>query len=552
MNTILIGIISPWAVTAAFLISVGIILFQTPVLFRFIKKNLLLILLLLAITFIGGYIRFQWTPNQHRIYFDEDRYLAYAVTFARFGQELNINAASLQKVIDGPPDTVARVTVPTVNAWILKLFGYNELYLILGAKIFATFQILLLFAATYLLFKNIRTAVIASSIFSLLPVPVFWAPSIALDSYFVFFGLLAFCATIWYAKSPKFITALFLVLATLLLLFVRFEAFLFLLVQMSTIWAIRQSDGEKLFSKKDLAVVFLFTLLIIFRILISVSVFGQTWCCGEATPLEAFEVGNIFKNTLPNVVDLFGKLEFPFMITVLSLYTVFSYKSKKIVPLILWILFYFFIYSFYFAGKFFTFEFSGSNGRYFLMVIPPMVMLAAIALDNGIKKIREEKIKRKLIYVVLGVFLLLTLIPTALNYRKLVYLSPYDAVVDQAPRLIHEFTEFAFFPSVPKNALIIHSLTGLALMNNHPTIYYGSFLYDKRDISFLRSELKKGTPVYMLQSFTCDTTPDKCSLINPYFKIINVEMPTSHNAGRFVIAKLELKSASESARELNP
>src|SRR3989304_8455136 len=241
MSNFLITSLSPWIVSVALLTCFLIILIQLPQLIRFTLKLSLPVRIILMIVVIGGiFVRFGWVPNQHRIYFDEDRYLSGAVTFAKFNKSTLIDVATPQKLIMGDPDLVARSTVPTINGWVIKLFEDQEIYLFYAAKIMSVIQIILIFVAAYLFFKSLFIATFGAVIFAFLPVNVFWSVSIGLDAYFVFFALLAFVAAFWYAKEPNVKSALFLTASTLLLLFVRLESFLFLIVLFTTIFALRK------------------------------------------------------------------------------------------------------------------------------------------------------------------------------------------------------------------------------------------------------------------------------------------------------------------------
>lgn len=540
MSELLIASASPWLVSVLLLLVIFITVIYIPKLLRFfLKMPFYAKVVLLAAVVLGGLIRIYWTPNQDRILFDEDRYLAYAVTFAKFGQFRNTNLATPSKLIDGDPDLVARVTVPVLNGWVLKIFGYDIKNLYLGAKIFGTIQIILIFAAVYLLFKDIKAALFSSLILAFLPTPVYWSVSTGLDSYFVFFSFITFIASCLYARKPNVINALFLVSGIVLLLFVRLEAFLFLFVVSSILLVIRKSEGLPLISKRDIVILAPALLLIGFRAIVSLSVLGQPWCCGDATPLEAFSPSYFIKNTLPNLQSLFNMKEFPFIITILAIFSLFGRKDLKVYPVALWSFLYFFVYSFYFAGIFFTYTFSGSYGRYFLMSIPSLIILASLSLSVVIEKFKKISIYGKIGIMLLMFLCLATLVPTIKNYKSLISVSPYDFIVDAGPRSIQNHLDKIILPNTRQDSIIIHPMTARVLLSGRTAVYFGSFLYDKRVRGYVIEQLKQGVPIYIFQYRVCEITPDKCKDVTPLVKFVPVELEQNPTGMDF--AKVELK-----------
>lgn len=542
MDYLLIGIISPWLIMGLFFIIILLLLLQLPTLLRALMKVPKPVILLLFVTLaVGAYVRFAWTPNMDRIYFDEDRYLSYAVSFARFNQETSLEAATPKTLILGKIDQVARITVPTLNGLVLKMFGMSKTNLHLTAKLFSTLQILLLFTAVVLLFENPVVAAIASFIFALTPVNIFWAPSTALDSYFVFFSLLAFVGACWYGRNVTFKSSLFFATTTTLLLFVRFEAFLFLFVLLGVIFAVRKTSGKKLLEKNDLRFLTLIAPLILFRALISISVLGQTWCCGEATPLEAFQTGYFIRNTLPNIASLFNRPEFPFIIAILALFTLLGRRDLRILPLALWLFFYFFIYSFYFAGLFYTYSFSGSYGRYFLMLVPSFTILSSLSLYAVWELFKKSHAPLKILLVALCFCALATLYPTVQRYRGMIYLSSYDYIVDMPARRLQDFLRLVILPQTPKDSIIIHPLTDLILLDGRTGIYFGTFLTNKDIIKYVRREILK-RPVFMIETHTCVVNPEKCEKILPYFELVDYPLKEATPSG-LALLQLRLKKA---------
>jgi len=489
-------------------------------------------------------IRICWVPNIDRIYFDEDRYLSHAVSFAKFNKNFGIILATPEKLIIGESDPAARLTAPVINGWVLKLFGYSKGNLYLASKIFSSIEILLVFATLYFLFKNSLAASVASLIFALVPISIYWSVSTAPDSYFIFFSLLTFIASGWYARSRNLISALFMIFSTTILLFTRLEALLFLVVIGATIYSIRKSEKTAIFTKKDLFCSLAVLFIVGIRVYISLPLLGKTWCCAEDTPTEIFSLAYFSRNFLPNLFTFFNRPEFPFAISILAFGTILLVKRKtaKIFSLGLWILLYFFIYSLYFAGVFYTYQFSGSYGRYFLMLVPPLVILASSTICEAIVNFRNFNWKVKLLFFFLSLGLLLTLFPTIRNYRKLIDKSAYDELVEINPRRIQEFLQYYILPQAPPDSIIIHPLVDLVVLYGRAGADYNSFLKNEKIIKYIAEKIKEGKPVFMEEFFTCRDFPERCEKIRPYFDLKYYGL--EGDPPGFYLLKLELKEAA--------
>lgn len=516
MSNWLISVLSPWFVTVCGLVVLVIGVWQGLTRVRlFSKGSFFFVFGVIVLVLVGGWLRFQ-SPNQHRIYFDEDRYLSPAVTFAKYGDARLINLATNERLLLGDPDLVARVTVPTVNSWVLKLFGYSENNLILVSRVLSTFQIVLIVIAVCLYLRSRLIAIIAAGIFAFSPVPIFWSLSIGLDSYFVFFGLLAFIGAVWYGRDPRFTSWLFLTATTILMLFVRLEAFLFLSVQLLAIIGIRKHFGKAILTAQDIRYGLLTGVFIGIRGLVSVSVLGQTWCCGEATPLEAFGFGYVIRNTVPNIVSMFKRPEWPAVLTVFGLLGTLIIKDVRKWSFIAWYSCYFLIYSFYFAGEFFSVEYSGSYGRYFLMLVVPLIILA-VWYGYQIYQTYVSNPRLKSFFIVLTLIVMVSLVPTVTRYQRMITVSPYDHYVDKGPRDVHTYIEDVVLQRVPQDAVLIHAMTAVTVLHGRTAVYYGSFLYNTAVQDFVAEQITAGKEVYMLQTYTCDVYPDKCMEITDRF-----------------------------------
>lgn len=525
----------PWVLTGAILIVLGITVRMLPKLLHALLRLPRWVTLLFILTvMLGTYIRFAWVPNTHRIYFDEDRYLMYAVSFARTGHALGIQVATPNNIIMGDPDPGARVTVPLIHAWVMKFFGYTDVNLFTTAKVLSSIQIILIFFCVLLLFKLPIAALISSISIAFLPIMTFWSTTTNLDSVFVFFALLSTIAATWHGRRPTVTSSLFLAASISLLLFVRIEGMILLATLASLIVLIRLEKKAPIASSRDIPFFILFFPISIIRVIVALPLFSQTWCCAEATPLEIFQLGYFWRNTIPNLQTLFVQKEFPFIITILSIITIFgipgstmfisSIQRKKWI-FILWLFSYFMLYSFYYVGIFYSYTFSGSYGRFFLMLVPPLVILASLSVDAAYTTFLYTSHIRKTRMLIGAILLLFTLYPTIISYRTTIAISPWDRLVDEGPRLMRKFLTDDLIPNTPQDALIIHPLTAVVMMSGRSAVSLESLVFQRRAIDFVKKHLTNGKPVYMLATDVCEATPYKCTLIGDTFTYTPLHIP---------------------------
>ncbi|MCJ7826348.1 glycosyltransferase family 39 protein, partial [Patescibacteria group bacterium] len=407
MTEYIYSVILPWFVSACLITALCIGIGKMVILLSRIRRYpLYVVIVLFLLLFIGAWIRFSWVPDGHRILFDEDRYLSFAVSFAKFGKTTSLDFATPGQSIIGVPDHAIRVTVPVLHGWILRLFGDTETILFRFSRIMSSIQIFLIFAAAYLLFGSFLIAIWSALGIALLPVSVYWSVSLTLDNYFVFFCLLGLISASLYAKKNTLVNGVFFLCSLFLLLCVRFEGVLFLPILLGVIGYIRFKRKKTRIQKIDVLFAVLTLIFIGIRGLLSFSVLTKTWCCAESMPLETFSIQYVVRNILPNIISFFGQKEFPFIITLLALFTLFYIPDFLIWLMGAWILLFFFLYSTYYAGMFFTYEFSGSYGRYFLIFIIPLLFLSGMALEYCWNIIQKPKTHR--LPWIIGIILSLT------------------------------------------------------------------------------------------------------------------------------------------------
>lgn len=555
MTRFIISDIAPWFLSGMLVAVIGIIISCMPRLIRalFTVPKSIMILLIVAVA-IGSYIRFAWVPNTHRIYFDEDRYLMYAVSFARTGHALGIEAATPEKVQLGDPDPGARVTVPMIHAWVMRIFGYQDSHLFTTAKILNIAQIILMFIFVLMLFERPKAALFAAWGMALVPTVVFWSVTTNLDSIFVLFGLLTAIASVWYAKHTDLRSAVFLFANFSLLLFVRIEGLLFLAVSIATITIVRRHLGRPILSKKDWGLAAAGVILLVVRAIVGLPLFTRTWCCAEATPLEIFQAGYFLRNTIPNIQTLFVQPEFPYILSILAFLALFGNQIRahfsnasmvihRLPIMALWLLCYFFLYSFYYAGIFYSYTFSGSYGRFFLMLVPPLLILASLMLDALTAQFSRSNNRGKTLMLGLAAVALLTLFPTVLRYRTYIRISPWDHLVDAGPRYIRTFVTEDVLTRIRPPALIIHPLTAAVLMRGISAVSLEAFITKPEAVTFVEDQLKKGIPTYIMDTSFCDQTPHKCTQIVSRFTFTPFPIENPKTPG-FEVKKVLLKESN--------
>lgn len=539
----LLGIIFPWTTTGILFLFVVLNLLFLP---RFVKHLLKTpkIILLIAIAAIAGgvYLRFAFVPNQHRIFYDEDRYLGYSVSFARLNQAVSVEAATPEKSVIGKPDQAVRVTVPVLHGWILKLFGYQESNLFNASRVVSVLLAIYLSVLSYMLFRSYLGSLLTLVGMLYLPILVYWSASMALDPYFVFFTVTSFVSLALYLKGPSFTYALFVTTSVFLLLCVRIEAFILLPLFLYFAMGYRKSRGEILFQSHDKQLLIMIIPLILARGIASLSVLGEKWCCADSLPLESFSAKYITRNTLPNLMYLVTGFEFPYVLSLPALWLGLTSKSISHRLQLFWIVSFFLLYSFYYAGLFVTAEFSGSYGRYFLILIPPLILLYSDCIASYIVP-NIHKAKR----YVAGFILLVALTTVQLgsnfwHYKDLVIYAPtmFNAV-DQGPVYVHAYLEQIFLPAIPKDAVVIHPITAIPLLHGHPTVYYQYFLEDDTTIEFVKNQLKSGRRVFTMNAFECKAIPHKCRKIEKLFAAKHSDLNKAETSNIFQIYEVFLK-----------
>jgi hypothetical protein len=483
------------------------------------KMPPLLTVTLIAMQLLAIIVRMSWVPDDHRIYFDEDRYLSYAVTFARFGQAVSVDVATPERSIMGIPDDAGRTTVPVYNAIIMRLFGYSEHALYQAARVFHSFAVIGIFILGSLLFTNRMIGLIGAFGIAFLPTPVYFAPSFGLDAYFMDLGIWSLIATLLFAKKPSWLSGAFWISATILFLCVRIESYVFLPV-LAYGYAIESAKRKQyVFTTIERIIVLILSLFVVVRGVMSLTVFMKPWCCAEALPLESFSLSYAIRHILPNLFSLFSRVEFPGVISILAAYALFRYATPIIRLLGLWILLYFVTYSAYYAGLFFNPEFSGSYGRYLLMLIPPLLLLCGFTLVTW-RDILQKTSHGTATLLVIFLAGSLSLTPTVLRYRSLIKYSPWDAAAEQGPRLVHAFLTDEVIAKTPPDAILIHNLTAPILLSGRTVVFTSSFLTENIAQNFVLDALHNGKKVYMLPHYRCLLYPDSCEDIMQKFRTV--------------------------------
>lgn len=547
MTEVIYSTILPWFVVALFILIVIVTFCRVPfVISSYLKLSGFGKWVILFAVVAGTFMRFAWIPDGHRILFDEDRYLSYAVSFARFGKAVSLEFATPNESIIGKPDQAIRVTIPVVHALVFRIFEMSEKAIFINARIFSVMQIILIAIIALYLFKSPFIAGWASTGMAFLPSAVYWSVSAGLDNYFVTFSLLSIVAVCWYAQKPGFFSAVYATGAIFLLLCVRSEGFFMLPVLFGIYYCQRQSLKEPILRKKDAIAILILIMMVTIRIFLSLSVFTKRWCCAEGLPLEAFSLQYTIRNFLPNIWTFLGKIEFPAFISILAVVALIRMKDRVLAVLGLWIFIFFAVYSSYYAGIFYTYEFSGSYGRYFLLLQPPLLLLSGFFLNDLFKNYSSIYEKYKSAVVLTLFFVAASLIPTAVFYRRMIAVSPYDRLVEYGPRLLHIFMTDRLLPKVEKDAVLIFPLTAYPLLSDHTVIYNDTFNKEKEVQKKVAEMLKSGKTAYILQTNYCQIKPQRCEDILSVFEFRTYLSEAIDNT-IFQMDRMFLKEASGSS-----
>lgn len=520
MHLFFFSTILPWITLAAWIVFIGGMIAILPRLFTaIIKLPPLVAVAIIGIQLLAVVVRFIWIPDDHRIYFDEDRYLSYAVTFARFGQAVSVDVATPKQSIMGVPDDAGRTTIPVYNAIIMRVFGFTEHALYQAARVFHSTTVTGIFILGFLLFGNHLIGLIGAIGIAFLPTPVFFSPSFGLDAYFMDLGVWVLVATLLFARKPTWQSGAWWIASAILFLCVRIESYVFLPI-LGYGYVLELIKRKQLvFTTIQVIILSILVVFIIVRGAMSLTVFMKPWCCAEALPLESFSFSYTVRHLLPNLFALFSRIEFPWMISALALYALFQYGTPVIRLLGLWILLYFVTYSSYYAGLFFNPEFSGSYGRYLLMIIPPLLLLCGYTFHMWLRALQKAPHGKSKTLLFIAACIL-SLIPTVLRYKTLIAYSPWDAAAEQGPRYVHAFLTDEVIAKTPPDAVIIHNLTAPILLAGKTVIFTSSFLTEKIAQDFVQNSLKRGKKVYMLPHYRCILYPDSCEDIMKQFRSV--------------------------------
>ena len=317
---LLLGTLFPWVVALFLSLLVILSALLIPTFVRNLAKSPKKFLVLGLIALIGAtYLRFGLVPNQHRIFYDEDRYLGYSVSFARLNKAVSLEVASLHQSVVGKPDQAVRVTIPVLHGIVLKLFGYHEAYLFNTSRIISILLALFLSILSFQLFRSYAGAFVTFVFALFLPIVVYWSASMALDPYFVFFTVLSFVYLHFYLRRPSHYRGVLASVAIFLLLCVRIESFILLPLMVWLTIAFRSNESQPPVQPPDIVFLVLLVPLICIRGFASISVIGAKWCCADSLPLEAFSIKYVTRNLLPNIMYVITGYEVPFVITIPAL-----------------------------------------------------------------------------------------------------------------------------------------------------------------------------------------------------------------------------------------
>lgn len=225
------------------------------------------------------------------------------------------------------------------------------------------------------------------------------------------------------------------------------------------------------------------------------------------------------------MLSLFNQPEFPWIFSVLALIGMMTSSRILGAGLLAWLLLFFLTYSSYYAGRFYSYEYSGSYGRYFLSIIPPLILFTLFGTTYVFDQLKQMSVPKKIFSITVSVILLvISVYPTIRSYKKLATESPFYSLVEQGPLTVHQVLMDVILPILPQNGILITNLTAPVLLSGRTALYIGTFLDDENAVAFIKTEMEKGIPVYSSPIDVCEPYPLRCAKISKLFNFTPIPL----------------------------
>lgn len=340
------------------------------------------LILLFSIVLLAFCLRMYVVPHTHRILFDEDLYLSMGRTMVLEGRGCLCNHGNAAGKCFDCFNYKDPKGYPFLLAVVFLLFGISETVAFNFVVVLTTVSVVLTFLISRYLFNNDSIALFSSLLLTLSPVHIIWSGTVAAEPVLLFFVFLSVWVSFIFARKPKMKTFLLLVAVLAFSLQIKTEGILILPL---VAFIIIVFSGENFIKKIDKFKFFLPPLLLFFFIagpfMINFYHFATTndWEApnGRKISLEYGPI-NIPSNFSFLIMGEKGIEQPLFYIIFAIIGIIFSIKNyrKSFSFLGLWLLSFFMLYGFFFAGS----AGWGSNERYSLTYYTPLIFFGGVGM----------------------------------------------------------------------------------------------------------------------------------------------------------------------------
>jgi len=426
--------------------------------FKKIKKSTWIILIIILL--FGFYLRMFVAPHSHHIFFDEDIYLNIAQNIANEGKACLCNYGDTENCFNCISNKQP-YGLSAFYAIFFFLFGVSETIAVNVSVIIATFSILLVFLVSYLIFKKEKLSVYSALVFTLIPIHIRWSVTQALGPLLVFFSLLTILLFLIYLeKRNMFILfAFFCTLAYTCQ--IRPESMLMAVVAASFFIFMDNKIFKTVRDWKFLIALALFLILILPTVEHTDNMKYDNWGASG----DMFSKDIIKRNLADNSKFFVENTRFPLIFTIFSIIGIIFglYKyPKKIIPFIIWFLFFFAIFIPFYAGSFNY----GKDVRFSLNLYPSIAIFSGLGFYSLnlilLKKFKQKKeLTKSSMHILIMLLILLSFIPfigLVSNYGEKGWdaKATHDFAVSEAQNI--------------KNCIVISKVPSMFLVSGVPSI----------------------------------------------------------------------------------
>ena len=496
-------------------------------LFKDIKKPTLV--LLLFVLFLGFYVRMYVAPRTHRVFFDEDIYLAMGKEVLTERKGCLCNYGDYKGCYD-----CILMKWPNGYAFTLALsylfFGVSENTAFNLIVLLSTLSILLVFLIGYLLSKKENVGLYAALLFALIPVYIMWSHTTASEPVFIFFTLLTVFSFIITLKTDTW-KAMILAMSCLAFAPQTRTEGVVLLILVSAITILLDRKFILKLNQKKFIIPLIMMLILITPYLLHINLASRTETWGESG--ERFDFQHL-KNNIPTNAWFwimgYPTIEHPTLFTIFVLIgLLFNFKKEGKIALALgfWFLMFFLMYSSFYAG---SVRF-GIDVRYALNDYPPFVLLGGYGLF-----LIHERIK-KFLKKDLAAFFALTLliiIYFIVSFVPSISMPAEKIMEANQARTYHDFV-IKEASKLDKNCYILSHTPSIFLVMGEGSLqtWYGS------NTNTMKELFNKTDCVIFDDNFWCNLEPYKSSVCKHMFDAYNLttiaSIPTIDGANNYTL-----------------